>query len=79
MNTNLSDLISRFLALHAELRRRYGRSWVVLTGETIDGGFATFEDAALFALDRFAERPYLIRHTDSPEAEVPLMVIDGAA
>ena len=41
------------------------------------GTFPSFEAAAEFAVQRFADREFLIRHTDSKPAQVPFIVVEN--
>ncbi len=71
---NLEREVSAFHRLLPGLRASHRTGWIVMVGEDCQGRFATFEEAADFALGSFADTQFLIRHTDEPPAQVPFVV-----
>lgn len=74
---NLAEKISAFHAMLPTLRATHREGWVVVVGSECEGDFASFEAAAAFAVERFSDREFLIRHTDGRVAQVPLIVVEN--
>ena len=74
---NLAEEISAFHAMLPSLRASRREGWVVIVGTECEGAFPSFEAAAQFAVERFADRDVLIRHTDSKVAQVPFIVVEN--
>lgn len=74
---SLAKETETFDTLLPALRRDYGRAWVVIIGEACEGGFHAFDEAARFALSRFAELPFLIAHTDDVPPQFPFLFVES--
>ena len=74
---DLSTEIATFLRLLPELRRSHPHSWVVVIGDVLKGAFSTFEQAATFAIERFANERFLIRNTDDAIPQIPFVVVQN--
>lgn len=72
---NLSKEIAAFLAQQPNLATKYPNQWVVFVGESFKGHFAEFSEASTFAVKNFGAHPFLIRRTDDPQPEIPMMVL----
>ncbi|MGH7025484.1 MAG: hypothetical protein ACREEB_18100 [Caulobacteraceae bacterium] len=74
---NLAEEISAFHTLLPKLRAKHQEGWVVIVGANCEGAFPTFEAAAAFAVERFPDREFLIRHTNASPAQVPFIVVES--
>lgn len=74
---DLADDIAAFHAQRPRLLQKYGPRWVVMVDQTFEGAFDEFEQAATFALEKFSDRPFLIRHTEEHEPHIPLVVVEA--
>lgn len=75
---DMSETISAFHAQRPRLLQEHGPAWVVFVGADFKGAFKEFDAAAAFALDKFADAQFLIRHTEEHIPHVPLVVVEAA-
>lgn len=75
---DMSEAISAFHAQRPRLLQDHGPSWVVFVGPDFKGAFKDFDAAAAFALEKFADAQFLIRHTEEHIPHVPLVVVEAA-
>lgn len=75
---DMSEAISTFQAQRPRLLQEHGPSWVVFVGREFKGAFKEFDQAAAFALDKFNDAQFLIRHTEEHIPHVPLVVVEAA-
>jgi len=73
----LQTEIRAFDAMLPKLRREHGAVWAVLVGTDFKGGFKDFAKAAEFAVSKFPDKPFLIRHTEQHTAHIPFMAIEA--
>lgn len=73
----LEQEIAAFEAMLPKLRKEHGEAWAVVAGSDLQGAFSAFEDAASFAVQRCADRPFLIRHTHQHPAQIPFVAIEA--
>ena len=74
---DLTTEITAFLRQRPLLRQSLGARWVIFVGDVCKGDFSRFEEAADFALTHFASERFLIRHTDAPEPQIPMFVVQN--
>jgi hypothetical protein len=75
MASQLDQDIEAFEAMLPSLRKRFGSVWAVLVDRDFKGSFSEFQSAATYAVDNFADRPFLIRHTDQHAPHIPFIAI----
>lgn len=75
---DMSETISAFQAQRPRLLQEHGAAWVVFIGAEFKGAFREFDAAATFALEKFADAQFLIRHTEEHVPHVPLVVVEAA-
>lgn len=75
---DMSEAISAFHVQRPRLLQEHGPSWVVFVGTDFKGSFKEFDEAASFALGKFADAQFLIRHTEEHIPHVPLVVVEAA-
>lgn len=73
----LVEEIKAFNAMLPQLRRDHGAVWAVLVGHDFKGAFQEFGKAADFAISNFADKNFLIRHTEQHPAHIPFVAIDA--
>lgn len=77
----MADVLDReiraFENMLPNLRKELGSVWAVVVGDDLQGSFADFEGAALFAVERFANDSVLIRHTEEHTAHIPFIAVDA--
>lgn len=60
----------------SELIEKYGGlAWVVVIDDECEGPFHSFQAAAKHALEKHADRKFLIRQTDEPPIQIPLVIV----
>jgi len=77
VSVDLSQEIAAFRRKKPELITKYGSVWVVFVADEFKGHFPSFQQAAQFALDRHGSERFLIRHTDEPPLQVPLVAVEA--
>jgi hypothetical protein len=77
MAADLSREIAAFYAQRLRLLSEYGAQWVVFVMDECKGHFDAFEDAARFALDNFGDQRFLIRRTDDPQPQIPMLFVEA--
>ncbi len=75
---DMSETIAAFHAQRPRLLQEQGPSWVVFVGADFKGAFKEFDEAASFALEKFGDAQFLIRHTEEHIPQVPLVVVEAA-
>ncbi len=75
--STLSDEISTYESLRAELEASHMGKWVVVREKDLVGVFEDFQQAAGEAVRRFGRGPYLIRQVGAPSATLPASVVYG--
>jgi len=73
LERDLTPEVEAFLRQRAALRARYAAQWVVFSGEEFRGAFSEYEGAARFAIEHFADSPFLVRNVDAEDEQVPLI------
>jgi hypothetical protein len=58
-----------------QYRKSWGPSWVVVVGDDARGHFSEFDAAAHFAIAKFPEADFLIRHTDPEPEFIPFISV----
>jgi hypothetical protein len=76
---NLSSEISAFEAMRARLETDHLGEWVVVHDEKLVGLYPTMESAAIEAVKRFGNGPYLIRQIGAPAVVLPASVMYRAS
>jgi hypothetical protein len=60
-----------------KLQKEFGACWVVMADSTLQKTFRDFSSAADFALQKFADKQVLIRHTHEALLTAPFVHIEG--
>lgn len=68
--------IQAFEAMLPKLRQQFGPVWAVLVDCDFKAEFSEFQSAAQYAVENFADRSFLIRHTDQHTPHIPFIAID---
>ena len=72
---DLDQEISFYDSLRADLEARQMGRWVLVHDRKLEGLFATFEEAATAAVERFGGGPSLIRQVGAPPVPLPASVM----
>lgn len=75
--TVLDAEIKAFDAMLPKLRRTEGAVWAVMVGDQLKGTFDEFERAAMYAIEKFGDQEYLIRHTQEHTAHIPFIAVEA--
>ena len=75
MDTALSEEIRAFEQLLPKLRQDCGSAWIVMVDKVLKASFSEFQQAAKFAIDKFPDRQFLIRHTDQQQVDLPFVSV----
>lgn len=73
--TTLDQEIVAYEKMRADLENRHMGEWVLVSGETLIGVFASFDEAARDAVHKFGRGPYLIRQVGAPPVTMPASVV----
>lgn len=68
----LENEIAYYEANLGEYEKYYQGKFVVIHGSEFIGAFDSFENAAVEAVRRFANGPYLIRQVGAPPPSIPI-------
>jgi hypothetical protein len=73
--TDIDREIVAYGTMRAELENRHMGEWVLIFGESLIGVFASFDEAAMNAVQKFGRGPYLIRQVGAPPVSMPASVM----
>jgi hypothetical protein len=71
----LDEDIAFYQTLRADLEAHQLGKWVLVHDRKMEGLYASFEEAATEAVERFGGGPYLIRQVGSPPVTLPASVM----
>jgi hypothetical protein len=72
---DLSQEIAAYEAMQPDLEAKYLGRWVLVHDLKVIGTYATFDEAATFAVNEFGRGPYLIRQIGAPIMTLPASVV----
>jgi hypothetical protein len=71
----LRDEIAAYEAIKMELEARALGKWALVHDRALVGTYASFEESAATAVNRFGRGPYLIRQVGAPPLTLPASVL----
>jgi hypothetical protein len=72
---SLDEDIAFYETLRADLEGHQLGKWALIHDRKVEGMFASFEDAAASAVERFGRGPYLIRQVGAPPVALPASIM----
>lgn len=72
---DLTRELEAFQQSKPQLISEFGSAWVVFVLGDLKGHFDTFQQAAEFALEKYSDDRFLIRHTTEPPLKIPFAAV----